>query len=171
MKVINGEVKENKFNSDDEAEGVENSTGKKNDDWNSEISALYFCVDDKILIASSWDSSIMIYDMKDVEEVSLLRVLKGGHQGSDITCITYSSYLSLIASGSSNGIVAVWDFEIGKLEGAVFGHEREVTSIVFLEPYPVMMTFSSDGIICMWNLKTYAGKPRLKCLARLKNYS
>ena len=49
----------------------------------------------------------MLYDMKDIEEVTLLRVMKGGHQGSDITCVSYSPYLSVIASGSSNGIISV----------------------------------------------------------------
>lgn len=174
MKTMNGESRENKLNLDEDSQQNLESPSKKekkNDDWNSEISALYFCVDDKILIASSWDSSIMLYDMKDIEDVSLLRSMKGGHQGSDITCITYSAYLSLIASGSSNGIVAVWDFEIGKLEGAVFGHKREITTIAFLEPYAAMITCSSDGMICIWNVKSYSGRPRFKCLARLKNTS
>ncbi|OMJ82114.1 hypothetical protein SteCoe_17280 [Stentor coeruleus] len=173
MKSINGDDRDNKFTSEeDEGDNIEQfKSSKKTEDWNSEISALYFCTDDKILISSSWDSSIMVYDMKDIEEVSLLRVMKGGHQGSDITCITYSPYLSLIASGSSNGIVAIWDFEIGKLEGACFGHKRDITSISFLEPYPVMITFSIDGMICLWNIRAHVGKGRFRCLARFKNTS
>lgn len=169
MKSINNELRENMFASDEEKEVEEPK--KKTSDWNSEISAFYFCDQDKILVSASWDSSIMIYDMKDIEEVNLLRVMKGGHQGSDITCINYSPYLSLIASGSSNGIISVWDFEIGKLEGAVFGHKREITSISFLEPFPVMITFSLDGGICIWNVKSNTGKQRFKCISRFKNIS
>ncbi|OMJ89930.1 hypothetical protein SteCoe_7819 [Stentor coeruleus] len=173
MKSVNGEGRDNKLSTEeDEVDNIEQAkSAKKNEDWNSEISALHFCTDDKILIASSWDSSIMVYDMKDIEEVALLRVMKGGHQGSDITCITYSPYLSLIASGSSNGIVAIWDFEIGKLEGACFGHKRDITAISFLEPYPVMITFSSDGMICLWNIRAHNGKARFRCIARFKNTS
>ena len=174
MKHINGEGRENKLGSEEDEDDVQESTTKnlkKNDDWNSEISALQFCVDDKILIAASWDSTIMLYDMKDIEEVTLLRVMKGGHQGSDITCVSYSPYLSVIASGSSNGIISVWDFEIGKLEGACFGHKRDITTITFLEPYPVMISCSSDGMICLWNIKAQGGKSRFRCLMRLKNIS
>lgn len=171
MKKINNDIRENIFASDEEEAEPESESKKKSGDWNSEISALFFCNEDKILIASSWDSSIMVYDMKDIEEVNLLRVMKGGHAGSDITCITYSPYLSLIASGSSNGIVSVWDFEIGKLEGAVFGHKRDITAISFLEPYPVMLTFSLDGMICLWNVTPNLGKQGFRCIARFKNTS
>lgn len=169
MKSINNDIRENMLASDEEKEIEEPK--KKTSDWNSEISAFYFCDQDKLLVAASWDSSIMIYDMKDIEEVNLLRVMKGGHQGSDITCITYSPYLSFIASGSSNGIVSIWDFEIGKLEGSVFGHKREISSISFLEPYPIMITFSLDDGICLWNVRSNTGKQRFKCIARFKNIS
>ena len=49
----------------------------------------------------------MIYDMKNINEINMLRYLQGGHENSDITCITHSYSLSLIASGSSNGIVSI----------------------------------------------------------------
>lgn len=174
MKNITGEAKSSKLNPDEATQEMQETTvkpKKKNDDWNSEISALFFCNDDKILISSSWDSTIMLFDMKDIEGVGLLRTLRGGHQESDITCVTYSPYLSLIASGSSNGIVAVWDFEIGKLEGACFGHKRDITAISFLEPYPVIITFSSDGMICIWNLRIYPGRQKFRCITRLRNLS
>ena len=174
MRSINGEIRENKLNVEEEQAEAAEARGKgkkKNDDWNSEISALYFCVDDKILIASSWDSTLMLFDMKDVEEVGLLRTLRGGHMGSDITCVTYSPYISMLASGSSNGLVAVWDFEIGKLEGACFGHKREITTISFLDPYPVILTCSADGMISLWNIRHYAGKQKFRCIARIRNIS
>lgn len=167
LKKVNSEVKENIF--DDESESGPESEESKQDDLNSEISALYFCNEDKILIASSWDSTIMVYDLMDLEEANLLRMMKGGHAGSDITCIAYSPYLSMIASGSSNGIVSVWDFQLGKLQAACFGHRREISALAFVDPYPVLATCSLDGIVCLWTMKSIGSKTPLKCIARLKN--
>lgn len=168
IKKINSDSKDNFFSFDPD---IEEDQDRKQEDLNSEISALCFCNDDKILIASSWDSTIMVYDLLDIERVLLLRLMKGGHEGSDITCISYSSYMSMIASGSSNGIVSVWDFELGKLQGACFGHKREITSIAFLDPYPCLATFSLDGLICIWQFRNFGTKSKLKCLTRLKNFS
>lgn len=169
IKKVSSDTKDNII--EFEPEMVKKEEEKKQKDLNSEISAFHFCNEDKILIASSWDSTIMVYDLGDIEEVLLLRMMKGGHEGSDITCITYSTYMSMIASGSSNGIVCIWDFELGKLQGACFGHKREITSIAFLDPYPNLITFSLDGLICLWYFKALGTKSRLKCLTRLKNFS
>ena len=51
MRSINGEIRKEPNVEEEQAEAAEarGKGKKKNDDWNSEISALYFCVDDKIL--------------------------------------------------------------------------------------------------------------------------
>ena len=89
---------------------------------------------------------------------------------SDITCITYSGFLSLIASGSSNGTVSVWDFETGSLKVAFFSHKREITNLVFLEPFSVLFTSSKDGISCLWDCQDY-NNLKTRCIGRLKNMS
>ena len=68
--------------------------------------------------------------------------MMGGHKGSDITCIAFSSMFGLVASGSSNGLIAVWDFELAKLEAALFGHNKEISSLKFVEPYPILISSS-----------------------------
>jgi WD40 repeat protein len=66
-----------------------------------------------LLIASYWDSTIRIYDENDAEESVLIKVLSGGHREAEINCLAFSPNLSLLASGSSNGMIAIWDFEMG----------------------------------------------------------
>lgn len=143
----------------------------KFEDSNTEISSLYFCIEDKILIAGSWDSTIRVYDQTSQEESPLMRVMAGGHHGSDITKITYSSMFSLIASGSSNGLVSVWDFEMGKLEATCPGHTGEVLGIEFLDPYPIMVTAGNDAQVLFWAVRPYPGKMRYHCLMRVINAS
>jgi WD40 repeat protein len=141
------------------------------EDSSSEISSLYFCVEDKILIAGSWDSTIRVYDQTSQEESPLMRVMLGGHQGSDITKITYSSTFSLIAAGSSNGLVSIWDFEMGKLEAACPGHTTEMLAIEFLDPYPLMATSGADGLVLIWTVRPFPGKMRYHCIMRIVNAS
>jgi hypothetical protein len=42
----------------------------------------------------------------------MLRTLTGAHNTDDITKLKYDYYLSLIATGSNKGRVAVWDYEL-----------------------------------------------------------
>lgn len=119
----------------------------------SEISTFCNCFDDNILIAATWDSSLMFFNIKNISDVCLLRHLKGGHGESDITAVAYSPFLSFVASVSSNGIVAVWDFEKGNLERAFFVHQHKVTSLMFLDPFPLLLTCAKDGTCCLWEIK------------------
>ena len=84
---------------------------------------------------------------------------------SEITALAYSEHMALLASGSQNGIIALWDFDTGKLETSLLGHEGEITSLVFIEShsanastdqkdaYPLLLSSSSDGTIYMWGLR------------------
>jgi WD40 repeat protein len=143
----------------------------KVEELKAEISGLHFCNEDKLLIVSSWDSTIQVYDQADPEQAPRLRLMTGGHQESDITCLTYSSHLSLLASGSTNGIVSIWDFELAKLEAACLGHIREVSSLVFTDPYPILCSMALDSVACFWAVRPYAGKSRYHCILRVQNRS
>jgi WD40 repeat protein len=116
----------------------------------NEISSLIYINEEKLLIASYWDSTIRIYDEAESEESVLLKVLSGAHKDSEIISLTYSSKQSLFASGSANGIIALWDFETGKLEGILKADDSEVTQIEFLDPYPAIATTTSNGSVYIW---------------------
>jgi hypothetical protein len=57
-----------------------------------------------------------------------LRKLTGGHK-EEITILKYNDHLSLIATGSVDGEVALWDFEMSKLDGICIGHTGDITGI------------------------------------------
>ena len=76
---------------------------------------LMYIAKEKLLVASYWDSTIRIYDEGDAEESQLLKVLSGGHKESEIQCFNYSSKMSILVSGSSNGLIAIWEFDTRKL--------------------------------------------------------
>lgn len=106
-----------------------------------EISNLLFLPEEKILISASQDSTIRIYDEADPEESVLLKVLCGANQNTEITVLVYSNFYTLLASGSSNGHVAIWDLETNKLDGLLVNEysNSEVIGIEFMDPLPLLV--------------------------------
>ncbi len=88
-----------------------------------EISNLEFVhFDDYLmLLATSWDSHLKVYDEEDPDETLMLRKSTGGHFKDDISALAFNSHLSLVATGSRSGIICLWDFETNKLEGICLG--------------------------------------------------
>ena len=83
---------------------------------NYEISKMLYLEEEKLLITGSCDSVIRIFEADQEMDPHLLRELKDGHKGSEISALCYSSSFMRLASGSTNGIVSVWDFENNKAE-------------------------------------------------------
>ena len=112
--------------------------------WEEEMILLIYC--DK--------KTIYIYN-EETEESELLRTMTGANPDDNITHLKFDYHLSLIATGSDQGRVAVWDFEMGKLLGLCVGHsnESEVSAIEFCAPYPLMITCGSDGKILLWTVR------------------
>ena len=169
----NGEFihKINKFNEEQELDKKKELEKKKaiKKRENAEVSQIIYLNDEKLLITASWDSTIRIYDESEADESILLRIMSGGHRDSDINTMTYSPHLNLLASGSGNGLIAVWDLELGKLEHICLGHTAEITSLQFAEPFPILISGSADGTICIWGVRPCVEIYRHKCILRLIN--
>jgi len=136
---------------------------------NNEVSTLIYLREERLLISASWDSTIRIYDESEPEESVLLRVFSGGHLESEILALAYSSHLSLLASGSSNGIIAIWDLETGKMETLLLGHKNDINALEFADPFPLLISGSNEGIICVWGVRPIIQKFKYVCLVRIVN--
>lgn len=100
----------------------------------------------------------------------MLRRVTGGHR-DEITRIKFNEHLSLIATGSIDGEVCLWDFELSKLEGICKGHTLDITGLEFLDPSPLLLTSSMDATICLWTVRPVAFKLRHFCIHRFINRS
>lgn len=118
-----------------------------------DISALMFLHEEKLLISASQDSTVRIYDESDPEESVLLKVLCGGHNNAEILSMAYSTHFTMLATASSNGLVAIWDFETGKMDGVLVNQQSEIVAMDFAEPFPVIVVAQSNGAISIWNIK------------------
>jgi len=57
---------------------------------------------------------------------------------------------------------------MGKLEQVLIGHENcEVTCLQFVQEYPLLVSSSVDGTVCLWGTRGSGVKYRYKCIARI----
>ncbi|GLE04974.1 hypothetical protein PINS_up013958 [Pythium insidiosum] len=132
----------------------------------SEVSRLCYCAEHMTVISVSWDGSIDVHDESEPERGVLLRRLSGGHK-SDIAAVAFSFHLSLIASGSSDHSLHVWDFEFGRFDGTCIGHVSGVLAVQFLDPFPLLLSTDNTGNVCVWGVRPSYFKG--KCVYRFRN--
>ena len=132
------------------------------------VSSLVYCSDHKVVISASWDRTVCVHDERVADTGILLRTMTGGH-AADITTLAYSRYLSMIASGSSDGYICLWDFEFGRLNGTC-EHYSSVTCVEFMDPFPMLVSSHADGTVCIWTTQSeLQQKASCRCVASWQN--
>ncbi|KAG7393156.1 hypothetical protein PHYPSEUDO_012495 [Phytophthora pseudosyringae] len=133
----------------------------------AEVTKVCYCAEHMAVISVSWDCSINIHDERDSERGVLLRRLIGGHS-TDITALSFSYHLSLLASGSSDCSLQVWDYEFGRLDATCIGHVSGLLCLHFLDPFPLLLSSDSTGNLCFWAMRPSA-RYKGKCVFRFRN--
>jgi WD40 repeat protein len=108
--------------------------------------------DNYILMVCCDNKAFYVYDEEDTESSELLRTVTGGHK-DEISIVQYSDHLSLLATGSLDGEIIVWDFETSKVESVLAGHTADITSLEFIDPYPLLVSASLDCTVCIWGVR------------------
>ena len=149
-----------------------------------EVTSMYYYNDDDnnnenlILLSTSYDSLINVYDESNPEETEQLRSIKGGHtirgKSLEINCLDFSKQLNLFATGSTESLVVVWNFELSKIEDILYLQsfkmdKLNVNNVKFLDPYPLIAVSYSEGSLYIWGTKEQT--IRGNCLLRMRNYA
>lgn len=133
---------------------------------------------DFILVTTGLDSLINMYNENDPEVSLKLRGIKNSHKigekQNEILCMDFSRRYNLFATGSIDGLVVVWDFELTKMEDLCYIPSYKLGSyntiaMKFLDPYPVLAVVYSNGSLYLWGTKPntqYKGQ----CFFRAKNF-
>ena len=79
--------------------------------------------------------------------------LPDGHQGS-VWSLSQHPAGQVLASGSSDGTVRVWDTRTGVTRQVLSGHEGWVNSVAFDPMGQVLASGSSDGTVRVWDTRT-----------------
>ena len=148
-----------------------------------EITSLFYYYDEteenshNLLLSTSYDSLINVYNEENPEETEKLRTIRGGHtlRGKvlEINCMDFSILLNLFATAGSDGLVVCWDFEMSKIDDIFYlvnfqSDKLSVNCVKFLEPYPILAVAYNDGTLYFWGVKQ--NKDRGECVFRARNY-
>lgn len=85
----------------------------------------------------------------------------------DIISGDYAHNLQMIATGSRDHVVRIWDYEKFRLVNQLRAHEDEVTTVRFLKPLPLLLTADCKGIMYIWLIPPH--KDGRKCLLKWTN--
>ncbi len=110
------------------------------------VRSVAFSHDGKIIISSSGDKTIKLWNLQGKE----LRTLKG--HTSDVLSVAFSPNDKVIASGSFDNTLKLWNLE-GKELYTLKGHSKEVRSVAFSPDGKLIASGSADKTIKVWNLE------------------
>ena len=116
-----------------------------------------FSPDGKTIASSGdeWDSNIRLWDVQSGE---LLKTLKKrtafeDFEGRDVNSVVFNPNGNMIASGSSNGTIRLWNAHTGKFIKYLVGHTKSVNSVVFSPNGKTLMSAGAEGV-CLWDVNT-----------------
>jgi len=118
------------------------------------ISTLAYVRDGRKILAGTWDGRLLVCDLETRRESNM------PPQGTAVTSLAVSSYDGIFATGTSGGVVRLWDTKTLAQTGQTLMLVRPVTGLAF-HPYgTILATGQDNGIIRLWELprpKTIAG--------------
>jgi len=82
---------------------------------------------------------------------SLETIVQRGHELA-VVCVAISPDSSLVATGSKDKSVKLWDVSTGREVRSLLGHEATVTSVAFTADGKQLLTGSNDQTYRMWNV-------------------
>ena len=116
-----------------------------------------FSPDGKTLASSGdeWDSNIRLWDVQTGE---LLKTLKKrtafeDFEGRDVNSVVFSPDGNMIASGSGNGTIRLWNAHTSEFIKYLEGHTKSVNSVVFSPNGNTLISTGEDGV-CLWDVNT-----------------
>ena len=127
--------------------------------------------DNLLLISTSLDSTIQVFNEYELETTTKLRTLKGGHtlgeKKCEILCLDFSPNLCQFATGGTDGLISVWDFEYSKIQDVLYfnykywGIKLDVLCVKYLNDYPLIFSSYTDGICALWGVYPLDKEPIL----------
>jgi WD40 repeat protein len=101
--------------------------------------------DGKLLFAGGWSDVIICCDARTGKPVRKFAAKEVG-----IECMVLSAKDELLATGSGDGTIRIYDVGTAKLE-KVLGHNGAVTSILFVGDAGLLVTGSRDETVKVWD--------------------
>jgi WD40 repeat protein len=105
------------------------------------------------IVTTSCDGSISVYDMlENKKKITRMRIVR---ECGDITCSAFSRDSNMIATGDAKRQIRLWNYATMNTEKDRLPRlENHVTSLAFVDPYPLLLSSDVSGRIFVWNIRT-----------------
>ncbi len=107
-----------------------------------------FSPDDALLAIASYHD-VVLYDLRAHRVIG--RPLTG--ETKNISSIAFSPHGGMVAAGSEDKTIGLWDVRKGTHLGTFTGHTDTVTSLVFSPDGKILLSGSQDGTIMTWKVE------------------
>lgn len=98
------------------------------------------------------NGNIKIFQLDQKHKPQLLHSLKG-HKG-DVAGLSFCNEGKILASGSADNTVKLWDVAEGSLLKAFAGHTSDVRSLAFSSDGKILASSSNDATVKLWSIDT-----------------
>jgi WD40 repeat protein len=115
--------------------------------------ALAFSADGKILASSSLGVPTDTIELWDVATATLLRKIDA--RAKHIRSLVFSPDNGILASGSEDKIIKLWNPTDGVQFGALRGHDGWITALAFAAKGNILVSGSSDGALKIWRTGSF----------------
>ena len=115
------------------------------------VVALSFSLEDFVLVSGSGDRTVRTWRLGQAQTATLDVTNDRGRQ---ITALQLSSDGSILATGTLDGTISLWETERGERYASFRDHRREVESFYFIEDNLKLISTSTDRTIRVWNVAT-----------------
>ncbi|ACK68582.1 WD-40 repeat protein [Gloeothece citriformis PCC 7424] len=123
------------------------------------VNSVSFSPDGKTLASGSQDGTIKVWNLETGKEIRTLK----GHDNS-VNSVSFSPIPpspvtkggagGILASGSNDGTIKLWNLESGQEIRTLQGHDYSVRSVSISPDGKTLASWSWDKTIKLWNLKT-----------------
>eukprot|EP01135_Chromosphaera_perkinsii_P007383 Nk52_evm31s805 gene=Nk52_evmTU31s805 len=110
------------------------------------VFCIYYVSKSDLIIRGAFDD-LVVFNCSDRSEVVQLK----GHHGI-VTCCDVSEDASMVASGSDDKTIRLWELPSGKRRGLLLGHSAGIESVKLSEEF--IVSGSSDSTVMIWEMDT-----------------
>jgi glucose repression regulatory protein TUP1 len=134
-----------------------------------EIYSLDFSNDGRYIVSGSGDETMRVWDLSDascrmitIETPPTPPPAAGGtsppNQDAGVTSVSISPDGSMVAAGSLDSVIRIWEVASGKLLDSLRGHRDSVYSVAFTPDGKGIISGSLDKSLKLWDLGTLLHK-------------